>query len=371
MNNKREIAIDLLKQYQIDFLKSRFGENYHAVLDGINNSSSFDLYLNNYFELKNDLTAEEKTKIEIELKKEILSTNFLNTEFESFAHWKILKDIHSKFINLNPDYDLNNRLYIGTVLSDQISAGTGYESDIDALFILFDGELINVALQLAKIITQSLPLTASSPHITFPIDLDVLYKNICLNDIIRGRIIGGLYFSIYRRPTDSPNYSLNNELQEFVSSMLIESIEYFVFSHEIGHYLNGHLNERHLDEIKKLKPIDKMKRDWDEEFEADLFGLNKIIELYRSNKSMLSLLGPEIFFNFLILREKYDRRIKVEISHPPATERLNSYRIFLGNFLEDKEIQDFKKHQDIIDSLFRYYEIVLNDFVKFKSHLHK
>ncbi len=362
MKTNREVALEMLEAYQIEHLKKRFGEKYVEILSRINCPANFESFLDDYIN-KKDLSVNDKEGVRQELKKEINSTNFLNTSYESLSDWRILQKVHDKFSELNPQYDLKSRLYFGTVLSHEISAGAGYEKDIDTLFILFDGELLNLSLQLAKIISQSIPLSQDSPHIFFPIDSNELYENIRSNETTRGRIIGALYFSIYKYPTDYTAYLLNNELQEMVSAWLIESIEYFIFSHEVGHYLNGDFQES----PSELSCGDKLKKEWNDEFHADLFGLNKLVELYRSNRNILSLLGPEIFFNFLILREKYDDRIKGNDSHPPATERLSTYRIFMQNFLENDEVMDLSKYQAIIDSLFRYFEILLNDFVKFRS----
>lgn len=363
MNSLREKAIELLKDYQLKYLKLNYGAKYKIHLKNINNKSNFNAFITEYVNSKDDLTDIERRNLLFELNKEISSSILLITEYESFAIWKILKSTHDKFTELNPDLTVNGDLYLGTILSNEISAGTTFEKDLDALFILFDGEFINIALQLSKIIAQSIPLSEKEPHIIFPIDIAELYNNICRSNSIKERIIGGLYFSIYKKPTDFPAYSLDSDLQEYISSMLIESIEYFVFSHEMGHYFNGHLTgiKEDLDFAAMLK------KDWEEEFEADLFGLNKIVELYKSTNKVFSLLGADIFFNFLILREKYDTRIKDDISHPPATERLKTHRIFLSNFLNETELENLAMHQAIIDSLFKYYEIIVNNFVNFKK----
>lgn len=367
MITNREIAIEMLKNYQLDYLKILYPDNYQSIIDEINDKDSFKTFIADSIDSDKMLTSFEKETIKKNLEEEISNTNFLNTEYESFSEWKILKDIYDKFSSLNPNYNLDDKLYLGTILSDQISAGTTYESDIDALFILFDGELINLALQLSKLIAQSVPLSERVPHIIMPIDFEELKKNIVDNDTIRGRIIGSIYFSLHRKPKQFTRYLLDNELQNTVSAMLIESMEYFIFSHEVGHYLNGDL----MPNKNKLPHEEQLKKNWDDEFMADLFGLNKIVELHKSNGNLLSLLGPEIFFNFLILREKYDKRIENSKSHPPATQRLNNYRIFLTNFLDEDEINVLVNYQDLIDHLFKYYEFVVVGFTKFNEEYKK
>ncbi len=364
--NKKDLAIEYLKGIQLSYLKVKYGFDYEPNEKDFTSKDGFYSFVDKYINSKIDLSENEKIEVEIELKNEVLNLNLLNTEFENFTTWKILQTAYENFLSLNPDFSFNDNdnLFLGTVSSNEINAEfiSKKDNDVGVSFILFDDELTTAILLLSKIIIQSLPIVNKPPFIKFPIDLTELFNNVQLDEKIRERILNTLYFSICKRPSLSKDYLLENDFYELLVYKLIESTELFIISHEIGHFID----EDVYNEKSNLN-TDKIDENWRLEFEADLFGLNQLIKLYRKKQNnYFSLLGPEIYFNFLVLYENLKSGLNSE-THPPASQRLEYYRQFLSNFLSEKEQSDFSLYQEIIDKLFEYYKFVLNDFIKFNK----
>jgi hypothetical protein len=364
---KKEDAIEYLKGIQLDYLKRKHGFDYVPQKDDFATKDDLYNFVDNYIESKKDLSEDEKINIEIELKENILDSIFLNTEYENYFTWKILQNSYDNFIKLNPNLSFEGNLFLGTITSNEINAEfiSKEDNDVGVSYILFDIELTIAILLLSKIVVQSLPLIEQSPYIRFPIDLIELFKNVGLNKTIKDRILNCMYFSIYKRPSLCKDYLIENDLLEILSLKIIESAELFIVSHEIGHYLHEDVYKSDIDNDTSLDEIEK---NWDREYKADLYALNQLVKLYRKQKDYFTLLGPEVYFNFMIIYEKFKVGLDNK-SHPPSSKRLEYHRTFLGNFLDEKEQVEFAHYQAIIDRLFNYYELVLTEFIKFKRNL--
>ena len=135
------------------------------------------------------------------------------------------------------------------------------------------------------------------------------------------------YFSLTN--TKDSNYSLNSQTENGILYLFLESLSLFVFSHEVAHSSYSHLDTDEETTEKK----------WNDEFEADLYAINRIVELYRKkdNNSPFTLIAPIIFFKYLILVEKYKPEINKVDSHPPSHKRLENYYIHLFNLTNEDE----------------------------------
>jgi len=93
---------------------------------------------------------------------------------------------------------------------------------------------------------------------------------------------------IGKTQTKIPDYLLKSTYELNILYTLLESITLFIFSHEVAHY------------------------SWYDEFEADLFATNRVVDLYRKNKSNLAftLIAPIIFFKYLIILEQNNELLK-------------------------------------------------------------
>ena len=107
---------------------------------------------------------------------------------------------------------------------------------------------------------------------------------------------------IGKTQTKIPDYLLKSTYELNILYTLLESITLFIFSHEVAHYSCSHL-------VKENKSIEEK---WYDEFEADLFATNRVVDLYRKNKSNLAftLIAPIIFFKYLIILEQNNELLK-------------------------------------------------------------
>ncbi len=354
----KEDAIDWLKGYQLHYVKKRFGDNYQSKFTG-NESEKFCSVVDAYLETKTDLDEEQKLDIEIEMKNAAFTSTVLHTEYESASNYEILKTIAAKYYELNTGQSPPEHIYLGTIFSGEINAEIITKPDLKASFILFDGELFLACLLLCKIIAQSLPFTEQAPHLFLPIEKNELHARLVEDKKTAERTVMGLYCCVFHKPGNSPQYFSDSQLQEYITAYLVESIELFIFSHEMGHYWHGDLEET------SEKPAFRgdMKTEWREEHMADLHGLNQVEKLFRENGQWLTLIGPELFFHFLHLQEQLRPEFAKQDSHPPALQRLSYYRQFLTNFVDEAEQPWLQPFQSTIDLLFEYYEKLLRKTV--------
>jgi hypothetical protein len=126
-----------------------------------------------------------------------------------------------------------------------------------------------------------------------------------------------------------PIVSMRKEQVSFVAGIL-HFAELFVLAHEFGHIIEGHFSTAKVMKIRtKEEDISLLKSNWNQEYEADLCGLQLVLETVteKSERSLVrasSYMGPDLFFTFLDLIEKIGN-IK-PTSHPPAKLRRENIR---------------------------------------------
>lgn len=126
-----------------------------------------------------------------------------------------------------------------------------------------------------------------------------------------------------------PITTLQEEQLSFVEGIL-HFAELFVLAHEFGHIIEGHFSTAKVMKIRtKEEDISLLKSNWNQEYEADLCGLQLVLETVpkKSERSLIrasSYMGPDLLFTFLDLTEKIGN-IK-PASHPSAKLRRENLR---------------------------------------------
>ena len=126
-----------------------------------------------------------------------------------------------------------------------------------------------------------------------------------------------------------PIITMDEEQVGFVGGIL-HFAELFVLSHEFGHIIEGHFSTAKTIRMRiKEEDVDLFRTDWNQEYEADLCGLELVLDTVKekSDRSLVrasSYMGPDLFFTFLDLIEKIGN-IK-PTSHPSAKLRRDNLR---------------------------------------------
>lgn len=154
-----------------------------------------------------------------------------------------------------------------------------------------------------------------------------------LTDFLGAYLVGG-------HPHAAKQYFLG---QPFVTlaSVFREAFELFIFGHELGHVIRGHLDSGLLAkqtietvEVERLSPA------WSKEFEADAIGCQLTLAAMNEQDfpTAASYCGIELFFSSILL---VDRALSVLIdgeameaplsnTHPPAQQRRETMRLGIG-----------------------------------------
>jgi hypothetical protein len=131
-------------------------------------------------------------------------------------------------------------------------------------------------------------------------------------------------------------------------SMIRDTMELFIFAHEAGHVVGGHLtrssNERRM--VAKSE-IQTASRDWNDEFEADRIATQLVIDSERHEQTPLPVVALSLHYLF-VLMEYVDRGSNILLmgrdvetesgSHPPSSARRAALRQVLVQLLTKEEM---------------------------------
>jgi hypothetical protein len=146
MHTKKDALIEYVEGEQRNKLLGRYGVNFERLLAEMNSLQNFDAQIDLYIANKKDLTEDEKIEVEIGMKRYLLDTKLLHTKYEFFADWMNLNNAARKYQELNPEFEMENKVYFATLLAEDINASSGYHTESDTAVILFNTELFTVIL---------------------------------------------------------------------------------------------------------------------------------------------------------------------------------------------------------------------------------
>lgn len=242
---------------------------------------------------------------------------------------------------------LNPSPIFGSLPTGRVNGVALKVPDTDQVIVLIEDGLFGFANLAAKAVARLFPFkgdedgrlifsTASSDwQLQFTAKPEVSERFL---ELILAYILGG-------HPHKAKAY-LPDANYEVVSSVLCGSMELFVLGHEYGHFVCGHLNEG---STRKAmiggEDSDKIATNWQQEFEADVRGLEYMLAVMgkRGFDLSLSFWGADFFFCCIDIVEKAVSTIRTGSSdvhlsstHPPTNMRRELLHSVLKNSVPEE-----------------------------------
>lgn len=315
-----KLVMEYIEAIQKQKLIREFGLDFEKQLDEI--LPSEDAFLNYIeFSLNEEFKEDdEKYELEAKLKNKAIERVPNRTKYEYMQYKSLLNATELKFRQaVLPQY-LNNIPYSATLYSEEPDAELKTFGDLDKPIIFFHSELFSANLMFCKLFIQLIERTEDNPGEEaydrfFVTKNEVALKTMRINAIHFYR----RYFS--RISNTTPYYEFKTAFENNILAFFLNSISFFIYSHEVGHAILKHHDYSEKDTVQL----------WQEEFEADGFAMINLYNHCRVTKStnILTLLGPLLFYRFRLLLEQYRPDIGRESSHPPTIQRLENYQRYL------------------------------------------
>ncbi len=169
-------------------------------------------------------------------------------------------------------------------------------------------------------------------------------------DLIFAYVVGG-------NPHAAKPYLLDKTYQTF-AGILRDAMEYFVVSHEYGHLVKGHLRgDNHHRSLLGGAATEVLSTSWQQEFEADAFGLDIMLAVMMKQGFDLSLSfwGADFFFGCIDLVERAVATLRsgrveetLSPSHPPTLLRRQFLQQVLKNSVSPEHAEGPLGLSDIV-----------------------
>ncbi len=360
MEKYSPLVIEYIEARQKNVLMAKYGIGFEEKLSEIfPPTNSFLDFIEKDLELEFGDNYDERFELEALLKNDAISKIPNITKYEFPQHRRILYDAENTFKLAISGVFEENIPYNTTLYSNEINAEIIQYECLDKPIIFFHGGLFVANLLLCKLYVQLIICEESKDVNKYKI-----YKSEIPETNAAVSLLAVYFFNHYFSGISEvvPTYSLKSNYEKSILSILLESISLFIFSHEVGHASYP----KHLTNKEKTT-----KEKWDNEYEADLYALNRIINLYRKKEdsSPFILIGPVIFFKYLILVEKYKAGMNPEDSHPPTIERLKLYYFYLFNLTNEDEHEIIKQFLTLEEEISKTLISVFDKCSKIKSKL--
>ena len=328
-----QLVLDYIEAIQKPQIMAKLGLSFEKNVNDLFPDDNF-LYDLIEKDLETEFGEDYDNRFELEaiLKGAVTEEVINRTRFESPQHKSILNETELSFRKYVDPRFSSKVPYNATLHTNEADAEIKDYPDLDRPIIFFHGGLFSANLMFSKLYVQM--ITISKPDNIEKSIIPYYVKNDPENmAVIR---LLAIYFHNYHFSSISKSersYTLKTEFEKSLLSIFLESIELFIYSHEAGHAFFGHYKNI---ENKTVEEI------WRDEFEADRFAMEAVLDLYNNKEDtiILTLLGPIIFFKYRFLLEKYKPEIGAKITHPPTMERMAQYYNWLSKVVrpEDAEI---------------------------------
>jgi hypothetical protein len=247
--------IEFLESIQLDCLKNRYGSDYQKEIKKLTdfNSKLMPDSLTGKFKSYYNLTDCELKEMEDFAVNQIHVITVLNTKYSLLSQNLILdflfKRINNTVVKLK--YSVKDVPYSGTAVSGEYNAFACEHPTTHEKLIVFESELILLAVLFCKVITHSIPLETKEDSVGFSVDLIKLEEHLDENYDILERFIELFHNTIFKgHPSETRQYFIQPTHQKLYYELL-NSFELFIIGHEYGHVIAGHLNNKTC--IKKFQ----------------------------------------------------------------------------------------------------------------------
>ncbi|MCO7513808.1 hypothetical protein NJF44_09110 [Pseudomonas guariconensis] len=264
----------------------------------------------------------------------------------------------------------------GTLPTGRVNGMALKAPGLDHVIILIEDGLFGFANLAAKAVSRTFPFKGDSEgRLMFSVDPADWQQELAARpelpekflEVLLAYIVGG-HPHLATSYLPEPNY-------DGIASALRDALELFVLGHEYGHLVSGHLNG---DETKRAviagEDIDEITTNWNEEFEADVRGLEFMLAVMgkRGFDLSLSFWGAEFFFGCIEIVERAvsvirtgEADIPLSTTHPPTEMRRQMLHLVLERSVPEESVigplQLAGRVSSVLEQLWRFCEPVLLD----------
>lgn len=345
-------AIEYIEAVQKQKLSILYGPFFEENIERIfPKEEDFLLFIEKRLEEEFQDNFDERFEIEAQMKNSATDevTNCTKYEFKELK--TLLNYSELKYRGCAPE-ELKDKIpYNATVHSDSVDAEIISFPELDKPIIFFDAELFSANLMFCKLYIQLISDTPPDNNLDrydyFQIKSDEKTLNVAAFCAI---YFYNHYFSGISKAC--PSYDLKTTYENNLLAIFLNTISYYIYCHEVGHYVLGHSNNMIKIGTEEL---------WKDELEADAFAMNRLADFHQADESstILTFLGPIIFYRFLMLQELYKPAIGSQNTHPPTYKRLELYWAWLFKRINpsDKEnlfnfLNEEQKLFEVLTSIF-------------------
>jgi hypothetical protein len=337
------LVLEYIVAQQRNALVEMFGLGFESKLNDIFPSqNNFLDYIDRQLDAEFIDQTEEKIDIEIQMKNSALDEVSNATKFEFHQHKALLNMAEEQFRKaVNPEY-LDKIPYSATLHSFAPDAEIIPYEALDKPIIYFHGGLFSANLMFCKLYAQLIKDTQNEDDLPF-------YTRLSLKDDPNETSIAAFnscYFYNYYFSSISdkcPTYNLETPFENSILATFLNSIAFYIYAHETGHWLLGHKNSVSTEQS------------WKDEFDADYMAMIHMQNYGGIGSSnILTLIGPIVFFRFRQLLEKYDPSLGKKDTHPPTEERIERYVDFLQKKIHVNDKQVLKNFLRLEKDIFNF-----------------
>ena len=275
-----------------------------------------------------------KDSLRSSIKQYVMTTEFENPVSYSILKWSIgnvESQLKAKGVNfISPRY--------GTLPEANLNAYMNNSIPGSPLIIVNSG-IFNYCHELTKIALETISFSSNSKNVSFGYDKETLLDKLVTNNKLLVRFSMALEdYSNKRRITGKAPADSSTDR---ILIHLVDGMELFITAHEYGHLLLKHEPmevksvERKLINGEDQTSIEKLRKSWQQEIEADVFGfllLNEYIKKHPSSFDGLMQSAPYFYFSLAQIGDEsgYLMLHKRTSDVVPAAER-QSYINLINN----------------------------------------
>jgi hypothetical protein len=300
----------------------------------------------------------EKIREEVRLSK---PTKYEVAEWHSLLRG-IVKQFDQVFKILS--YNPPQHYLFGTLPTNRVNGMAMAIPDNPYKLIILETGLFGFANLMCKVLATSFVFKNNEDGMmNFSTNINECKSKIDSNPIIVERFYDVLTaYTILGNPHYAQQYFLDS-IYEPLSSILRNGVEYFVFAHEFGHLISGHLdnNERNKKDIGDSE-IEAINTNWQQEFEADVVGANILINAMgqRGYDISISYWGIEVFFGCIDVVEKTISILKTGSSDLNALSETHPPTVMRRDMLRELVSKSFNPEKsEAIISLSKFIELII------------
>lgn len=277
--------------------------------------------------------------------KEIFYEIELPTRFENPSSYRIILDLRKEIEEASKDLSISIpiELVVGTLPTGQVNARVIKIPSNGDFVVVFESGFFTFANLLAKATIKAMPFIGTeNDKLSFSTDWDGSVNS----DALRRFQEVIIAYLLHGQPNAAPPYLIDYPHQR-LTNILRNSMELFVIGHEYGHVIGGHFSTGQKTSAFLIgNEVNEIIYSWQQEFEADAWGLQLMLHamMKKGHDLSLSFWGADFFFSCIDVVERSTSIIRTgELknqplgSHPPAKARREALRKVLKRSLSEDQ----------------------------------